>query len=171
MWYGLGQRSKIRLALLRAQGAQCHYCSAFMVMTRGQINTVTIDHKVPSSKGGHNSTQNRVGACWQCNISKGDMSEEKFLDLLRTGHVVNMSPGGSGSSAAKKLRNRIAKQISKEIALAEDMTRGERQVLRQKFAQVIKLGDPKELAQYPELNEALAGWYFRNPKDQDSGKE
>ena len=52
----------------------CHYCLQFTEL----INR-TVDHKVALAKEGHHSASNLVMACWTCNSSKRDLSEEDFM--------------------------------------------------------------------------------------------
>jgi len=66
-----------RLARLQklcdAQHNQCAACWCYMVMELGRENTATIDHIIPTSKGGRpTSITNTQVLCWTCNNKKGD---------------------------------------------------------------------------------------------------
>ena len=58
-----------RRNLLRRDGHQCQYCGTGLGM-----DSVTIDHVVPTSKGGENKWQNVVACCQPCNARKGNRS-------------------------------------------------------------------------------------------------
>lgn len=48
----------------------CHYC--------GELKTLTIDHVVPRARGGADSRENLVLACYWCNMSKGGQLLEEW---------------------------------------------------------------------------------------------
>lgn len=52
----------------------CAYCGV-----RGKL---TVDHRVPLSRGGSNSIDNILPACASCNRSKGARTEEEFMLVL-----------------------------------------------------------------------------------------
>lgn len=51
----------------------CYYCGKQVSRQK-----VTVDHVVPRSKGGSNSSRNKVDACRPCNEAKGSLSIEEF---------------------------------------------------------------------------------------------
>ena len=53
-------------------GNRCYYC--------GCEGKMTLDHRIPFSRGGTNWPANIVPACKSCNCSKGDKTETEFLD-------------------------------------------------------------------------------------------
>lgn len=57
----------------------CHYCG------KSEKNMV-VDHKQPWSKGGTDSPENLVCACYRCNASKQAMSYEDFIGGLAKRH-------------------------------------------------------------------------------------
>lgn len=57
-------------ALVALFGGRCAYC--------GSERPLTIDHRVPLSRGGSNEIANIVPACGFCNRSKGARTEEEF---------------------------------------------------------------------------------------------
>src|SRR5271157_1212081 len=54
----------------------CRYCR--LELTRDEA---TVEHIVPRSRGGKNARSNFDITCYDCNVNKGDLSEEEFLAL------------------------------------------------------------------------------------------
>ncbi len=63
-------RGNLRLAIFERDGHKCVYC--------GATERLTIDHKVPISRGGQTKTANLLTACHSCNSSKGNQRHEDF---------------------------------------------------------------------------------------------
>jgi 5-methylcytosine-specific restriction endonuclease McrA len=55
----------------------CYYSGAVLT-----LDTVTVDHKVPVSKGGSNELDNLCIASNHMNTAKGNLTAEEFMDLL-----------------------------------------------------------------------------------------
>jgi len=157
-----------RVDLYRKQKGLCYYCEEFMVVAPGQANSITIDHVVPLSRGGFDVAANRVGACWRCNMAKGNTPEAEFRRRLRDGYVVDFTPGRPGTSldSSRKLRMRVARGAVRALDDGT-MTKQERHELRQLYMRLTKEGDPEEIERYPNLRDALAEWYFRRAKGGD----
>ena len=64
-----------RQNIFKRDGGTCQYC--------GTNKDLTLDHVIPSSKGGKSSWTNLVTACKKCNSRKGDFSLEKAGMQLR----------------------------------------------------------------------------------------
>lgn len=69
--------------------AWCYYCERVLngrrAMRRGDRNKgldQTTDHKVPTSRGGPDTYQNKVPCCFRCNNLKGDMTEKEFFRYI-----------------------------------------------------------------------------------------
>lgn len=58
---------KLKERVLRKTGGRCAYCGRKLT-----IETMTIDHVRPKSKGGYNRTKNYLPACEACNRDKAD---------------------------------------------------------------------------------------------------
>tara|TARA_B100001094_G_C17933871_1_gene672102 strand:+ start:277 stop:789 length:513 start_codon:yes stop_codon:yes gene_type:complete len=59
---------------------QCQYCAKFF-----STDKLTIDHILPSSRGGRDTWLNLATACKKCNQKKGDKTpEEAGMRLIRT---------------------------------------------------------------------------------------
>jgi 5-methylcytosine-specific restriction endonuclease McrA len=68
-------------AVFAAFGGRCAYCGA--VAQSGKTGQIALDHMVPLARGGTNSIENVVPACWSCNGSKKRMTPlEWFLYSL-----------------------------------------------------------------------------------------
>ena len=71
-------RSVSRKNILLRDRFTCQYCGQVFVTSR-----LTLDHVVPSSKGGANSWENLVTACKPCNTRKADRTpQEAGMRLL-----------------------------------------------------------------------------------------
>lgn len=65
-----------RQGIFRRDHHTCQYC--------GKKGPVTLDHVVPKSRGGGDSWENLVSACFECNNKKGNhCPEEVGMKLLR----------------------------------------------------------------------------------------
>jgi 5-methylcytosine-specific restriction endonuclease McrA len=65
-----------RQNVFKRDNFECQYC--------GTRRDLTLDHVIPSSKGGPHSWHNLVTACKRCNAKKGDYSpEEAGMELKR----------------------------------------------------------------------------------------
>lgn len=57
----------------------CYYCGK-PIFKLGKEKT--IDHKIPTSKGGTNELDNLVVCCRHCNFTKGDMTEKEYFEYM-----------------------------------------------------------------------------------------
>lgn len=60
--------------MTQEQNGCCYYC--------GKQTALTVDHKMPLSRGGSNSTDNLCMACRFCNSQKGARSEQEYREWL-----------------------------------------------------------------------------------------
>jgi len=66
----------------------CIYCLFKNPNYRKKEHTkLTIDHKVPISRGGTNDLKNLCCACEECNFEKKDMTAEEYFDYLKKDNV------------------------------------------------------------------------------------
>ena len=71
--------SSKRSRILARDRYRCQYCGR-----RGGLFDLTMDHILPASRGGGNSPDNLVTACFACNQRKGDRTpEEARMPLLK----------------------------------------------------------------------------------------
>ena len=61
-------------------GMRCFYCCKplSLIPNDGRIEIATKDHLTPTSRGGSDTIDNIVPACFDCNRKKGDMTEPEF---------------------------------------------------------------------------------------------
>lgn len=71
-------------ALAASARHACHYCGIRTRSKMGWRNSATRDHRVPLSRGGSDTSENIVLACWRCNQVKADMTESEFRAAFRT---------------------------------------------------------------------------------------
>lgn len=64
-----------RERLLEESARTCIYCGHPLT-----LETMEVDHIVPSSQGGSNGFENKVCACPQCNAEKADKSVAEFVE-------------------------------------------------------------------------------------------
>ena len=79
-------------ALVAEFGGHCAYC--------GALAPLTVDHRVPLSRGGSNWIGNLIPACARCNKKKGRRTEEEFRALLEIEVLVPESVRAGRRSAA-----------------------------------------------------------------------
>ena len=65
----------IRSRLFKKQNGKCHYCNKQLSHTKS-----TIDHIIPRSKGGTDTIDNFVVACYECNCDKSDLNREEYAE-------------------------------------------------------------------------------------------
>lgn len=64
-----------RPGVLKRDGRRCGYC--------GSSKALTVDHIMPTSRGGRNTWLNTIAACDPCNQRKGDRTPEEAGMVLR----------------------------------------------------------------------------------------
>lgn len=62
-----------RTQVIEKSNGRCWFCGMYL---RPKI--VTMDHLIPSHKGGKSTLDNMVAACLNCNHEKGSMSLEEY---------------------------------------------------------------------------------------------
>lgn len=75
----MAKPNKHRDQLVKNQNGECFYCSVTLnTQKRHRPDSATIDHVIPSSKGGTNARSNTVAACFSCNGKKADRTLQEF---------------------------------------------------------------------------------------------
>ncbi len=79
--------------LFDSQHGRCFYCQLTMDFSQVQPHprAPTRDHLNPRSRGGKNTRENVVLACYLCNHQKGDMTLDEFRAYRRAVMVLGMS--------------------------------------------------------------------------------
>lgn len=72
-----------RRGVLRRDGSRCAYC---------QGHATTIDHVMPRSRGGHDSWENLVACCLDCNNMKGNRTPKEMGWRM---HITPREPYGT----------------------------------------------------------------------------
>lgn len=65
-------RAVSRKSIMLRDGNRCQYCLEKFLSSK-----LTIDHVIPKARGGKNTWENLVAACYPCNNEKGDKSPEE----------------------------------------------------------------------------------------------
>ena len=93
---------KTRLTLYQKQQGLCFWCGRKLILPVSgnadqRVNTATMDHLIPKSKGGSNRSGNFVVACPGCNRSRGcqyvNPSNNEPLFLVTTNLLTPDLPG------------------------------------------------------------------------------
>jgi len=69
----------LRRMVIERDGQRCVFCGVDL-----EINEIQLDHVIPESQGGSTSFGNLQVTCKKCNTEKGVLTEEQFLNKLRT---------------------------------------------------------------------------------------
>jgi 5-methylcytosine-specific restriction endonuclease McrA len=78
----------LRAEVIERDEGRCRFCGS-QCSDDWPMDRLTIDHLLPTSRGGKNELENLVVACWQCNHRKGDRTpEEAFMFVLAPGTLV-----------------------------------------------------------------------------------
>ena len=68
-----------RRRVIERDGLHCVYCDDDL-----SNSEIHLDHVIPESKGGPTTYENLQVTCRKCNLAKGVLSEEEFVNKLRT---------------------------------------------------------------------------------------
>lgn len=80
---GYRVRPSIRRYLARSYGGECYWCGLAL-----GVESITIDHIVPVSKGGLlDSSSNVVAACRSCNEERGNRKYPHAVMVMSCGHL------------------------------------------------------------------------------------
>ena len=71
--------TNIRRMVINRDGYYCVYCDEDL--TDSEIH---LDHVIPESRGGTTTYDNLQVTCRKCNTSKGILTEDEFVNRLRT---------------------------------------------------------------------------------------
>jgi 5-methylcytosine-specific restriction endonuclease McrA len=83
--------SFIRRRVIERDGLHCVYCDDDLINAE-----IHLDHVIPESKGGPTTYENLQVTCRKCNLSKGVLSEEEFVNRLRTRALNILNRLGTG---------------------------------------------------------------------------
>lgn len=80
-------KARKREALAGAQNWRCAYCQGVMDKGRGGPRAATLEHLVPSSRGGSDDVGNLVAACGGCNAARPSHYSASYFYELRQAFV------------------------------------------------------------------------------------
>lgn len=60
----------------------CHYCGEYIIDIKRDL---TVDHKIPVSRGGKDHRANLVISCSRCNYDKNSLTYTEYMYYLQTG--------------------------------------------------------------------------------------
>ena len=104
-------RKRLRAKCMEEQGYRCYYCQ--LPMGEGMVEDLrpTVEHLVPTSKGGTDEASNMVVACMSCNHTRG-----------------NQIPVDAWRKAAREyaqVRLRVYIRLARAKAIVDEMQRTE----------------------------------------------
>jgi hypothetical protein len=76
------RRKWLHERLLTRDGPDCWYCGV-LLDSSNRKRVPTIDHKIPECRGGDHELDNLVRACAECNLAKGEMTDEEYFGSHR----------------------------------------------------------------------------------------
>lgn len=83
------KKKSIRLQVWEREEGLCYYCGIDMVKKQTKdmarwmrLRLFTVDHKIPSTRGGDYSLENLVASCAKCNSDKGQLRFEEYLAVI-----------------------------------------------------------------------------------------
>lgn len=69
-----GDWTRMKVQLILEQHHECYYCHRYI-----SYRLATLDHKIPTGRGGGNEYDNLCACCEPCNLEKDVMTEDEFL--------------------------------------------------------------------------------------------
>jgi 5-methylcytosine-specific restriction endonuclease McrA len=75
-----------KVYVFKRERGHCFYCDVLVQPGSGGPHwdtEATLDHIIPVSQGGENSTENAVLSCYHCNYERGNLSAEYYLQYKR----------------------------------------------------------------------------------------
>jgi 5-methylcytosine-specific restriction endonuclease McrA len=70
------RRARKRLLKNEEATSRCYYCKCLITP-----ETLTVDHKIPASRGGKHHDDNLVVACIKCNHEKDNLTDAEFAPI------------------------------------------------------------------------------------------
>lgn len=92
----------------------CYYCDLRLTLERNKPNSMTLDHKMPLSRGGLDKPRNHVPACARCNQAKGNLLEYEFRRKLDDGTAFDL--GEKAKRQAAEFREAMDRAREERLA-------------------------------------------------------
>ena len=77
-WFNHRFRFFTKRDIFTRDGYRCYMCNKFLGLVSKEA---TLDHEVPTSRGGHSTFDNMRMCCNSCNNKKGDLLLSEYHDL------------------------------------------------------------------------------------------
>jgi 5-methylcytosine-specific restriction endonuclease McrA len=90
----------------------CHYCKKPLKIkskTKYYLDSLSIDHKIPITRGGKSTFENLCVCCHLCNIIKGTMTEKEFIET----YFIKMTPNERDQLFINIFKGQLAKKIER----------------------------------------------------------
>lgn len=108
------------LHLYSQQEGKCYYCGQTLEISQDSRVGVSVDHKIPQSRGGSNDLDNLVLCCRSCNILKSNHMEFELLDCLaRIYRGLNIVDQMSLKDWIKAVRDGFELSLRSEVSPAQ----------------------------------------------------
>lgn len=109
----------LKREIVHKRGKFCCFCG-IRTTNRAPANTaLTIDHRIPRSKGGTDDPENLKIACLLCNNGRGDLDFEVYVTLVRQ-H--GRERAASIADAMRSVRDKAAAARRTPAKIPLDMT-------------------------------------------------
>ena len=97
-------------------GMRCYWClKPLCLIPQGEIEIATKDHLTPTCRGGSDSIDNIVPACFECNRRKGPMTEQEYRKAFHTAWKILKGVPSAGDKLSLSERDEpLLAEIRKE---------------------------------------------------------
>ena len=107
--------TKTRFEIFKRDNFTCQYCGKCVPSV-----ILEVDHIIPVSKGGENSKDNLITACFECNRGKAGNELSQITDTLEA-KVAKILEKELQYKAYKKMLDKIEKRLQNEIAQLDEI--------------------------------------------------
>jgi 5-methylcytosine-specific restriction endonuclease McrA len=106
-WFGLFSEKHMRNGII-----ECCYCQKTLKYKSQTCypwkDVGSIDHKIPQHEGGSNTLDNLALCCHQCNVVKGTMNSETFIEIFKS---FDKSDKKQGVDSSRSLKQRYLDEV------------------------------------------------------------
>jgi 5-methylcytosine-specific restriction endonuclease McrA len=97
-------------------GFKCEYCGCQMLIKDSEkpySRSFSLDHRISLDIGGNNALKNFAIICHRCNIVKGTMTEDTFLEILHSDKPLLEKPQLLNRAFGEIWRGRLADKLER----------------------------------------------------------